>query len=82
MILLTESEEVIRLLPMRHVLSDRIFKKTQKNGNEKMAYEVIMVYQLHMPTYFEGHLLNIPNIRIYRYFCIQPLMMLLLRTPA
>ena len=62
MILLTESEEVIRLLPMRHVLSDRIFKKTQKNGNEKMAYEVIMVYQLHMPTYFEGHLLNIPGI--------------------
>ena len=61
MILLTESEEVIRLLPMRHVLSDRIFKKTQKNGNEKMAYEVIMVYQLHMPTYFEGHLLNIPK---------------------
>ena len=30
MILLTESEEVIRLLPERHVLSDGFFKKTQK----------------------------------------------------
>ncbi|GEM_PF-5797091 len=33
MMLLTESEEVIRLLPERHVLSDRI-TKAPKNGNK------------------------------------------------
>ena len=31
MILLTESEEVIRLLPERHVLSDRSMRKARKN---------------------------------------------------
>ena len=25
-----------------------------------MAYEVVMPYHLHMPSYFLGHLLNIP----------------------
>ncbi len=27
-----------------------------------MAYGVIMLYHLHMPSYFGGHLLNIPNL--------------------
>ena len=35
MILQTESEEAIWLLQKCHVLSDRIFKETQKNGNKK-----------------------------------------------
>ena len=34
MILLTESEEVIRLLPERHVLSDRVCEKARKNDNK------------------------------------------------
>ena len=34
MILPKKSEEVVRLLPERHVLSDRFFKKTQKNDNK------------------------------------------------
>ena len=63
MSLLTESEEVIRLLPERHVLSD---KKYDENMHGKMtirmAYEVVMPYHLHMPSiFFEGHLLNIPK---------------------
>ncbi|WP_418830415.1 hypothetical protein, partial [Phocaeicola sp.] len=61
MILQTESEEVIRLLPEHHILSDRIFKKTQKNDNKKMAYEDDRPLSLRMPSYFGGHLLNIPN---------------------
>ena len=36
-----ESYLGIRLLPRRHVLSDRIFKKTQKNGNKKWHIEGI-----------------------------------------
>ena len=42
MILPKESEEGFRLLPERHVLSDRILKKTQENNNKKIAYEVII----------------------------------------
>ena len=34
MILLTESEEVIRLLPERHVLSDKLCEKARKNDNK------------------------------------------------
>ena len=41
MILQTESEEVIRLLPEHHILSDRIFKKTQKNDNKKWHMKMI-----------------------------------------
>lgn len=52
MILPKESEEGIRLLPERHVLSDKILKKTQENNNKKIAYEVIIIYLLHMPSYF------------------------------
>ena len=51
MILLTESEEVIRLLPERHVLSDKYVRKHGKMAI-RMAYEVIMPYHLHMPSYF------------------------------
>ena len=64
MILQTESEEVIRLLPEHHILSDRIFKKTQKNDNKKMAYEDDRPLSLRMPSYFGGHLLNIPKIPV------------------
>lgn len=32
----------------------RICEETTKNNNKKMAYEVIMVYHLHMPLYFLG----------------------------
>lgn len=66
MILQTESEEVIRLLPEHHILSDRIFKKTQKNDNKKMAYEDDRPLSLRMPSYFGGHLLNIPII-VYQH---------------
>ena len=41
MILTKKSEEVVRLLPERHVLSDRFFKKTQKNGNKKWHTKMI-----------------------------------------
>ena len=34
MILLTESEEVIRLLPKRHVQQIGLYEKTQKKGNK------------------------------------------------
>ena len=34
MILLTESEEVIRLLPERHVLPIKVYEKMQKNDNK------------------------------------------------
>ena len=34
MILLTESEEVIRLLPERHVQQIGLYEKTQKKGNK------------------------------------------------
>ncbi len=34
MILLTESEEVIRLLPERHVPLIRVYEKIQKNDNK------------------------------------------------
>ena len=44
MILLTESEEVIWLLPEHHILSDRIFKKTQKNDNKKWHMKMIGHY--------------------------------------
>ena len=30
-----------------------------------MAYEVVMLYHLHMPSYFLGHLLDIPNYSIF-----------------
>lgn len=32
----------------------KLCEKTTKNNNKKMAYEVIMVYHLHMPLYFLG----------------------------
>ena len=51
MILLTESEEVIRLLPERHVLSEELCEKARKNDN-KNGYEMVMPYHLHMPSYF------------------------------
>lgn len=49
MMLLTESEEVIRLLPERHVLSDRITRKHRKMAI-RTAYEVVMPYHLHMES--------------------------------
>ena len=52
MILLTESEEVIRLLPERHVLSDRIYVRKHGKMTIRMAYEMVMPYHLHMPSYF------------------------------
>ena len=54
MMLLTESEEVIRLLPERHVLSDRIYVRKHRKMAIRMAYEVVMSYHLHMPSYFLG----------------------------
>lgn len=72
MILPKESEEGIRLLPERHVLSDKILKKTQENNNKKIAYEVIIIYLLHMPSYFGGDLLNIPKYHFdfYNYLLL------------
>ena len=61
MILQTESEEVIRLLPERHVLSDRIFKKTQKNDNKKWHMKIIDHNHFVCHFIFWGHLLNIPK---------------------
>jgi len=59
MMLLTESEEVIRLLPERHVLSDRITRKHRKMAI-RTAYEVVMPYHLHMPSYFLGTFTEYP----------------------
>ena len=39
----------------------RICEETTKNNNKKMAYEVTMVYHLHMPCILWEHLPNIPN---------------------
>ena len=60
MMLLTESEEVIRLLPERHVLSDRITRKHRKMAI-RTAYEVVMPYHLHMPSYFLGTFTEYPE---------------------
>ena len=61
MMLLTESEEVIRLLPERHVLSDRITRKHRKMAI-RTAYEVVMPYHLHMPSYFLGTFTEYPYL--------------------
>lgn len=53
MSLLKESEEVIKLLPELHSLPDKSILEYRENDN-KMAYEVIILYHLHMPLYFTG----------------------------
>ena len=65
MILPKKSEEVVRLLPERHVLPIRVYEKIQKNDN-KMAYEVIVLGHLHMPLYFLG------TFTEYPYFYLSP----------
>ena len=65
MMLLTESEEVIRLLPERHVLSDRITRKHRKMAI-RTAYEVVMPYHLHMPSYFLGTFTEYPYCSTFR----------------
>ena len=62
MILLTESEEVIRLLPERHVLSDRSMRKHGKM-TIRMAYEMVMPYHLHMPSYFLETFTEYPKLK-------------------
>ena len=59
MIFPKKSEEVVRLLPGRHVLPIRVYEKIQKNDN-KMAYEVIVLGHLHMPLYFLGTFTEYP----------------------
>ena len=61
MIFPKKSEEVVRLLPGRHVLPIRVYEKIQKNDN-KMAYEVIVLGHLHMPLNFLGTFTEYPYI--------------------
>ena len=63
----TGAEEVIRLLPEHHVQQIGLYEKTQKKGNNKhrkraiiMAYKVIILYRLYMPSYFLGTFTEYP----------------------
>ena len=62
----TGAEEVIRLLPEHHVQQIGLYEKTQKKGNNNgiwaiiMAYKVIILYRLYMPSYFLGTFTEYP----------------------
>ena len=59
MSLLKESEEV-RLLPQRHVLTDK--RRKYRKTTIKMAYEVSTLYHIHMPLYFVGTFTEYPTV--------------------
>ena len=54
----TGAEEVIRLFPERHVQQVGLYEKTQKRAII-MAYKVIILYRLYMPSYFLGTPLHV-----------------------
>lgn len=47
----TGAEEVIRLFPERHVQQIGLYEKHRKRAII-MAYKVIILYRLYMPSYF------------------------------
>ena len=59
MILQTGSEEVIGLLPKRHVQQIGLCEKNRKRAII-MAYKVIILYRLYMPSYFLGTFTEYP----------------------
>ena len=61
MILQTGSEEVIGLLPKRHVQQIGLCEKNRKRAII-MAYKVIILYRLYMPSYFLGTFTEYPRI--------------------
>ena len=62
MILQTGSEEVIGLLPKRHVQQIGLCEKNRKRAII-MAYKVIILYRLYMPSYFLGTFTEYPYVR-------------------
>ena len=60
MILQTGSEEVIGLLPKRHVQQIGLCEKNRKRAII-MAYKVIILYRLYMPSYFLGTFTEYPD---------------------
>ena len=58
----TGAEEVIRLLPEHHVQQIGLYEKTQKKAII-MAYKVIILYRLYMPSYFLGTFTEYPYLR-------------------
>ena len=61
MILQTGSEEVIGLLPKRHVQQIGLCEKNRKRAII-MAYKVIILYRLYMPSYFLGTFTEYPRL--------------------
>ena len=61
MILQTGSEEVIGLLPKRHVQQIGLCEKNRKRAII-MAYKVIILYRLYMPSYFLGTFTEYPYL--------------------
>ena len=60
----TGAEEGIRLLPEHHVQQIGLYEKITEKGAIIMAYKVIILYRLYMPSYFlRDHLTEYP-------FCI------------
>ena len=67
MILQTGSEEVIGLLPKRHVQQIGLCEKNRKRAII-MAYKVIILYRLYMPSYFLGTFTEYPFTIMRRSF--------------
>ena len=57
----TGAEEVIRHLPEHHVQQIGLYEKTQKKAII-MAYKVIILYRLYMPSYFLGTFTEYPKL--------------------
>ena len=55
----TGAEEVIRLFPERHVQQIELYEKHRKRAII-MAYKVIILYRLYMPSYFLGTFTEYP----------------------
>ena len=62
----TGSEEVIRLLPKRHVRQIGLYEKKHGKWAIIMAHKVIIFYRLYMPYYFLGTFTEYPYLFSYR----------------
>ena len=58
----TGAEEVIRLLPEHHVQQIGLYEKNTEKRAIIMAYKVIILYRLYMPSYFLGTFTEYPKI--------------------
>lgn len=62
----TGAEEVIRLLPEHHVQQIGLYEKHRKRAII-MAYKVIILYRLYMPSYFLGTFTEYPYVTILNW---------------